>query len=144
MRRAIAAVVVAGTIVAVIPTVASGVSARCGTTYTTPCTVPKVHYKLPPAACTAAGRYYNLPRITVTSNSGIRVILVRYGNHTILRKTFTGLGPTQYILKGLRLRTRHIKAGAHRISIKVTDVRGKSTSRTLRFAVCKSTPVFTG
>jgi len=117
---------------------------RCGTKYTPACTVPKIKPKPPSPACVSAGTRYAVPAITITSNAGIRRILVTDAPKLVRRITFSGSGPTQFALKGLGVSTVGLTAGGHLIIVKVTDVKGKSASKTLRFSVCVSTPVFTG
>jgi hypothetical protein len=82
--------------------------------------------------------------MTFTSNSGIRKIQIREGARTLKLITFKRQGPTQYTVKGLRVSTLGLFAGGHPITVKVTDIRGRSASKTLRFSVCVATPVFTG
>lgn len=117
---------------------------RCNTRYTPTCTKP--HIKTPPvsAKCVSTGSSYKLPKLTFTSNAGIRRIQVREGASTVKLITFHGRGPTQYSLNGLIVHTVGLGSGGHAITVRVTDVRGKSASKTLRFSVCVATPVFTG
>lgn len=82
--------------------------------------------------------------MTFTSNSGIRTIMVQEGGRTIKTVTFKGQGPTQYSINGLKVTSTGLKAGGHPVTVKITDIRGRSASKTLRFSVCVSTPVFTG
>lgn len=82
--------------------------------------------------------------MTFTSNSGIKSITVKEAGRTLKSITFTGQGPTQYSIKGLLVSTAGLKAGGHPVTVKITDVSGRSVSKTLRFSVCVSTPVFTG
>ena len=92
----------------------------------------------------AAGARYAVPTITITSNAGIRQIQVTDAPKVVRTITFKGNGPTQFALKGLGVSTIGLTAGGHLIIVKVTDVKGKSASKTLRFSICVSTPVFTG
>ena len=117
---------------------------RCGNKYTPACTKPKIKNRPLSAKCVSAGARYTLPNVTFTSNAGIRRIQVREGAKTLRTISFTGKGPTQFALKGLAVSTLGLKSGGQQLTVKVTDVRGKSASKTLRFSVCVSTPVFTG
>lgn len=150
LRKAISTVVVACAFVAGAAGVASASQKshvrhrRCGTLYTSTCTVPKIVSKPVSAKCVSTGTGYKLPPITFTSNSGIRKIQIREGGRTIKLISFRGRGLTQYKLKSLALSTRGLGAGGHPVTITVTDIRGRSASKTVRFSVCVATPVFTG
>jgi hypothetical protein len=148
LRKAIATVVVAVGCIAALAGSAFAVTApRCGTKYSefTKCTPPKVHYNTPSPGCVNAGPSYKLPTMTFTSVAGIRKIHITLNDPTtIYSKSFAGLGPQQYTVKGVKVKTRGLKAGAHHVTIAVTDVKGKSLSRTLRFAICQAKPIFTG
>jgi hypothetical protein len=148
LRKAIATVVVAvGLIAALAGSASAVVHPRCGTKYSEVpnCTPPKLTYKTPSPGCVTAGPSYKLPTLTVTSVPGIRRIhIVLSDPKTLYSKSFAGIGPQQYAVKGVKVSTKGLKAGAHHVTITVTDVKGKSLSKKLRFAICKSTPVFTG
>lgn len=96
------------------------------------------------AKCVSAGSSYTLPKLTFTSSSGIRRIQVQEGGRTIKSISFSGSGRVNYPLAGLRISSVGLSAGGHPLTVKVTDVRGKSSTKTLRFSVCVTTPVFTG
>lgn len=148
MRKAIATVLIAGAAVAVVPGVASGVSARCGTTYTVKCRPPHVHNRPASPKCVknTPGSRYNLPILGFRSTAGIRKIKIRLRNppRKVYFHRFKGQGPTYRKLKHIHVNTSGLKKGAHFVRITVTDVRGVSRGKTLRFAVCASTPQFTG
>lgn len=150
MRKAISTVVVACAFVAGAAGVASASqkshvsTRRCNTKYTATCTPPKIVSKPVSPKCISTGTGFKLPSITFTSNAGIRKIQVREGGRTIKLITFKGQGQTQYKLNGLSLATRGLGSGGHPVTITVTDIRGRSASKTLRFSVCVATPVFTG
>jgi hypothetical protein len=149
LRKAISTVVVACAFVAGASGVASAsqkhvATRRCGTKYTATCTVPKITNKPVSAKCISTGAAYTLPSMTFTSNSGIKKIQITEGGRTIKVISFNGQGRTQYTIKSLRLSTAGLNAGGHPITVKVTDIRGRSASKTLRFSVCVATPVFTG
>lgn len=118
--------------------------ARCGTTYTPACTAPRIANKAPSPKCVNTGIRYTLPMLHFTSNAGIRMIVVRMGTKIIRRIVFKGRGPTRWTVSNLRVSTLGLGSGGHALSVRVTDVKGRSASRTLRFSVCVSTPVFTG
>lgn len=117
---------------------------RCGNKYTPACTKPRIVNRALSAKCVSAGSKYKLPKITFTSNSGIRRIQIREGARTIKLIRFKGQGRTQYTINRLQVATLGLVAGGHPIILRVTDIRGRSVSKTLRFSVCKATPVFTG
>lgn len=149
LRKAISTVVVAVAFVAGASGVATAArshvsTTRCGTKYTPACTKPKIKPKPVSPVCVSAGTRYAVPTITITSNAGIRKIQVTDAPKVIRTITFSGKGPTQFAIKGLGVSTLGLTAGGHLIIVTVTDVKGKSASKTLRFSVCVSTPVFTG
>ncbi len=170
LRKAITTVVVACAVAAGASGVATAAGPnasgkRCGTKYTPACkknkpnkpnkpntpNTPQVRYtkpkiKTPPvsARCVDTGANYRLPKMTFTANAGIRRIQVREGSKTVKVITFHGHGRTKYSLKHLSLHTLGLGSGGHAITVRVTDARGRSTSKTLRFSVCVATPVFTG
>lgn len=117
---------------------------RCGGKYTPTCTIPHITNTPPSPKCSDVGHKVKLPNMTFTSNSGIKSITVKEGGRTIKNVSFKGQGPTQYSIKGLMVSSTGLKAGGHLVSVKITDVRGRSASKTLRFSICVSTPVFTG
>ncbi len=87
---------------------------------------------------------FKLPTITFVSNAGIKKIQVTLAPRTIKLITFPGQGPTQYSLTNVAVPTTGLLAGAHSVSVEVTDVANKSASKTLRFSICQTKPVFTG
>ncbi|MGH2842914.1 MAG: hypothetical protein ACRDKL_04935 [Solirubrobacteraceae bacterium] len=106
--------------------------------------------KAPRLQCVKAGVGFKLPTITLVSNAGIKNIKLELIPPKLLKLVkFKGEGRTQYKLKGVLIRTAGLQTGAHHVKVTVTDVRGKTASKTLRFSVCakpaKATkPVFTG
>jgi hypothetical protein len=117
---------------------------RCGTKYTPRCTGPKISSKSLPPQCRDAGPTFTLPTITFVSNSGIKKIQVVMSPRTIKLVTFPGQGKTQYSLKGVQIPTKGLVAGGHSVSVTVTDIANKTASKTLRFSICQTKPVFTG
>lgn len=117
---------------------------RCGTKYTPSCTKPKITHQAVSPKCVNAGPSYKLPTITFVSNAGIKQIQVMLGSKGIKTLTFPGQGKTQYSLKNVQVRTAGLQAGAHSVSVKVTDLTNKSAGKTLHFSICQTKPVFTG
>jgi hypothetical protein len=118
---------------------------RCGTKYTKPCTIPSVNLRTPPVVCHKPSTSFDLPAATLTSLPGMRKIVVTEDGKKVLKSvSFKGQGPQQYSVSRLKISTAGLKSGVHSITITVTDVRGKKASRTVRFSVCASVPVFTG
>jgi hypothetical protein len=117
---------------------------RCGTTYTPACTKPKISNKSPDPLCVDTGIAYKLPTISFKSNAGLKKIKILLGTKVIKTVTFTGQGPVTYQIKRLPVPTVDLVAGAHAISVQVTDLSGKTVKKTLNFSVCKATPAFTG
>jgi hypothetical protein len=149
LRKAISTLAVACAFVAG----ASGIAAaaqthvkptRCGGKYRPACTTPKITNKPVSPQCVDAGPAYKLPTVTFISNAGIKKIQVSLVPRTIKLITFSGQGKTQYSLTGLRIPTTGLLAGGHTVSVKVTDLTNKSASKTLRFSICQTKPVFTG
>lgn len=117
--------------------------ARCGTRYTPVCTKPKLKVRELPPACFAPSSTITLPPITVTSNAGIRKIVVTSRGKTVKKVTFKGAGPTTHTLSGVTVLSSETP-GMYTVKVATTDVTGKTVSKTLRFSICKPAPVFTG
>jgi hypothetical protein len=123
---------------------------KCGTKYTPACppkqSFAKPSIKTPPvnAACVSTGAIYRLPTMTFKAPAGIRTIQVRDGSRTVKTVSFRGHKTTTYTLRNLVVQTLGLGAGGHSLSVRVTDAKGRSASKTLRFSVCVATPVFTG
>ncbi len=128
----------------------SAVAKRCGTgQYEKKCTNPKFTYKAPSAKCQSVGAAFNVPKVTFTSNAGLRQITVKLGGKTIKNVSFKGNGPTQYILKSFGVGTKGLSSGSHNVQVEARDVMGKTTRSTMHFVICKpaavaTKPVFTG
>ena len=157
MRKAITTLVVACAVAAGVSGVATAAgphvsTKKCGTKYTPACRKQAAKHfgkptiKTPPVSprCVATGTTYKLPSMTFTAPAGIRSIQVREGSKTVKTISFRGHGTTKYSLRNLVLHTLGLGAGGHAISVRITDAKGRSASKTLRFSVCVSTPVFTG
>jgi hypothetical protein len=124
---------------------------KCGTKYTPTCPPPKQTFakptiKTPPVSpkCVAVGTTYKLPSMTFKAPAGIRSIQVREGSKTVKTISSHGHNTTTYSLRNLVVHTLGLGAGGHGLSVRITDAKGRSVSKTLRFSVCVSTPVFTG
>lgn len=157
MRKAITTVVVGLAVAAGATGVATAAGShvstkKCGTKYTPACqkahkkTFAKPTIKTPPvnAKCVNTGATYKLPTMTFKAPAGIRNIQVREGSKTVKTVTFRGSKTTSYSLRNLVVHTLGLGAGGHALSVRITDAKGRSASKTLRFSVCVATPVFTG
>jgi hypothetical protein len=149
LRKAISILVVAGVFVAGASGLATAAqtharahvsTTRCGNKYTPACIKPTIKSSPASTKCVSAGSNYTLPRVRFTSNAGIRTIQIREGSKTIKTIKFKGQGPTQYTLKGVAVSTLRLAAGGHPLTVKITDVKGRSVTKTLSFAICGSSP----
>jgi hypothetical protein len=113
---------------------------RCGNKYTPACIKPTIKTSPASTKCVSAGSNFTLPSVRFTSNAGIRTIQIREGSKTIKTIKFKGQGPTQYTLKGLAVSTLRLDAGGHPLTVKITDIKGRSTTKTLSLSICASTP----
>jgi hypothetical protein len=116
---------------------------RCGNKYTPACTAPHISHSPISGKCVSGGSTYTLPNLRFTSNAGIRKIQIREGSRTLKVIKFKGQGPTQYTLKSLAITTLRLAAGGHPITVKITDVKGRSVSKSISFSVCEATPKIT-
>jgi hypothetical protein len=145
MRKFLFTIFLVGAVAVAASSFASGATVvRCGTKYTKACTKPAVAVKSLAVACHNTGAKFALPNVTFTSLPGIRSVRVQVGSKTVRLATFGGQGPQQYKLKGVSIQTAGLGSGVHTVTITVTDVKGKKVTRTLRFSICRSVPVFTG
>jgi hypothetical protein len=149
LRKAISTLAVACAFVACASGVAEAAQThvkptRCGGKYKPGCTKPKITNTPLSPQCVDAGPAFKLPAITFVSNAGITKIQVSLAPRTIKLITFPGQGKTQYSLNNLSIPTTGLLAGAHSVTVEVTDVAGNSASKTLRFSICQTKPVFTG
>jgi hypothetical protein len=115
-------------------------AALCGTLYTPPCRPPSGTVISIPS-CRNTGAILNFP-ITASANAGLRSVMVRMGSTTVKNFTFTGR-PTHKSV-AVSVNTHGFKPGLYTLTVKVTDVRGKNTTRLAHFTICKPKPVFTG
>jgi hypothetical protein len=113
---------------------------RCGNKYTPACIKPAIKPNPAGTKCVSPGSSYKLPNVRFTSNAGIREIQIRQGSKILKTIKFKGQGPTQYTLKGLEVSTLRLAAGGHPLTVKITDIKGRSATKSLSFAVCSTTP----
>lgn len=113
---------------------------RCGNKYTPACIKPTIKPNPASTKCVTAGGSFTLPSVRFTSNAGIRKIQIREGSKTLKTITFKGQGPTQYTLKGLTVSTLRLDSGGHPLTVKITDVKGRTATKTLSFSICQSSP----
>jgi hypothetical protein len=114
---------------------------RCGTLYTPACKKPTivVHSKV---VCEHTGTTIHFP-ISLHGNAGLRKVVIKVGGRTITTKKFKG-GPVNRSLV-VAVNTRGSKPGLFTLTVAITDVRGKTVTRTAHFTICKpKPPVFTG
>jgi hypothetical protein len=136
----------AAAMVAVIPAIAAGSTARCGTgQYAEPCTVPHVQVVHPASAkCVKYLTHYTTGTITITSNSGIRQIEMKSGLKIRYKRTFKAPGPLTYRINKAKVKITGLAAGGHTLKLLVVDNKSKRTTKSFHFAVCATSPVFTG
>ncbi len=127
------------TVVMALALIAPGASAvrtkRCGTRYTPPCERAAIHVR-PSPSCQLPGSYTLLP-IRVHSNAGIRRVKIKLDGRTIKVYRYKGRGPTHKKFRHLTIRSRHLKFGTHTVTVVVTDVRGRKSSRRFSIVTCK-------
>lgn len=144
MRKGLLISTVAGALAIAVASIAvAATGARCGTRYTKACTPPKFTVVLSPG-CRKAGSSVSLPSTTFTSIAGIRSIAVSFAGRSLKTLSFTGRGPQQYTLKGVSIATTGFKPGIYPVTVTIKDVKGKVSTRTVRFSVCRPKPIFTG
>jgi hypothetical protein len=144
MRKIIFLLLLGGALAAIPGPAVGASSARCGVLYKPNCTAPKLTGQALSVACHKAGNRVAITAQTATSNSGIRKITVVFRGQTIKTYHFSGQGPTRFVVSGVFINTKGLKHGAYTVKITMTDIRGHSVSKTLRFAICLPVPKFTG
>jgi hypothetical protein len=112
----------------------------CGTLYTPPCTAPTVVVKSI-VACKNTGTELHFP-ITVSGNAGLKSVTVKLGNKTIKTVKYTSRPKHKSLT--VSVNTHGFKPGVYTLTVKVTDVRGKTHTRVVHFTICTPKPVFTG
>jgi hypothetical protein len=113
---------------------------RCGNKYTPACIKPTIKTSPASTKCVTTGTSYTLPSVRFTSNAGIREIQIREGSKTLKTIKFKGQGPTQYTLKGVAVSTLRLAAGGHPLTVRITDIKGRTATKSLSFSICESTP----
>lgn len=96
-----------------------------------------IRYHRPRARRVRAGARYTLPVLRFASTTGIRRIKIRVRNERrkVFARRYRGRGPTHRSLRHIHVKTKGLAKGAHVLKITVTDVRGRSRTRTIRFVV---------
>jgi hypothetical protein len=118
--------------------------ALCGTRYTPVCTNPAISHIPVSVACHAPASVIHLATFTASANAGIKRITVTVHSKTVTVYSVSGNGAKRKTVSGVTIRTAGLAAGAHTITIKVVDNRGKTVTTTYHFAICKPKPIFTG
>jgi hypothetical protein len=145
MRRVLyMSVGVVAAIVATASIAAAASPALCGTRYTPVCTAPNISHIPVSVACHAPASKIHLAAFTASANAGIKKITVTVHSKTVTVLSESGHGAKKKTIRGLTINTAGLAAGAHTITIKIVDNRGKTVTTTYHFAICKPKPVFTG
>lgn len=150
MRRVIQLALVMGLLTGVTAGIANGASSRavvrCGHLYQPACRRPAVGPVMIAIKCHPVGTTVTIPPFSVSSNAGLTKVVITVAGRTRPIATYSNLGSTlSKRISGLKVNTRGLSSRTHVITIKVTDSRGKTATRTLRFAVCAvPKPITTG
>jgi hypothetical protein len=122
----------------------SGVAGRealatCGTLYTPPCRPPlrppiSITISSPTTSCSHRGTILRFP-ITVYARAGLRRVTVFLGKKLIKTITYKGKPRTKHF--SVTISTRGLKPGKYALTVKVRNVKGKTTSKRAQFKVCK-------
>jgi hypothetical protein len=147
MRKFILSLVVAIAAIAMTASLASGANrgrahsaALCGTLYKPACTAPTAAVASI-VACRTTGTTLTFP-VTASSNAGLRRITVTFRGTVIKSVGVTGATTKKHFT--VALSTRGFAPGLYSLTVKATDARGKSVTRTAHFTICTPKPVFTG
>jgi len=148
MRKFILALAGAVALVALTANLAVGASrrakdpapTRCGTLYTPPCKGPAavVRSKI---ACQNSGTVLRFP-VSASGSAGLREVTVHFGGKTIKVVHYTG-APLKKTLTVV-INSKGFKPGLYSLTVKVTDVLGKTVTKVAHFTICTPKPVFTG
>ena len=150
MRRVIQLALVLGLLTGVTAGIANGASnrvvVRCGHLYQPACAKPAIGPVLIAIKCHPVGTTVTIPAFSVKANAGLKTIVITLAGRHRPIATFTNLGSAlTKRISGLKVNTTGLSSTAHVITIKVTDTRGKTATRTLRFAICPiPKPITTG
>ena len=149
MRKFVLALMGAIALIALTANLASGAkggarahssAALCNTLYTPPCTPPKATVASK-VACSNTGTILTFP-VTASANAGLKKVTVTFRGkviktvkfaHQTTKKRFTAV-----------ISTRGFKPGLYTLTVKATDARGKTVTKTAHFTICHPKPVFTG
>ncbi|MEA2198036.1 MAG: hypothetical protein QOJ25_2087 [Solirubrobacteraceae bacterium] len=145
MRKVLYTSVGAIAVVVATASIAAAASpALCGTRYTPRCTSPFISHIPVSVACHAPASVIRLASFTASANAGIKKITVTVHSKAKTVYSASGNGAKKKTVSGVTINTAGLNAGAHTITIKVVDQRGKTTTTTYHFAICKPKPIFTG
>lgn len=145
MRKVLYTVGGAAAIAAATASIAAGATgAQCGTRYTPRCTLPNITTIPVSVACHAPGSVLHLAAFTASANAGIKRITVTVHSAGTTVYSASGNGSRRKTVSGVTIRTAGLATGRHTITITVVDDRGKKTSRTYHFVICKPKLIFTG
>lgn len=110
------------------------------------CGIPRVSFRLPSAQCRAGSAPFKLPSLRLFAQAGIRTVRIELVPSHVLATLHLN-GKKKLTLRGTPTNIRGLKPGAHEVIIRLTDMRGQTVTRKVRFTICTphtSTPVFTG
>jgi hypothetical protein len=108
--------------------------------YLPPCTPPKATIASI-VACQNTGAILSFP-VTASANAGLRKITVTFRGKVIKTVTFSGATTKKRV--AVVINTRGFKPGLYTLTVKVTDRKGKTVTKTAHFTICHPKPVFTG
>jgi hypothetical protein len=112
----------------------------CDTLYTPPCGPPSA-VVVSKASCQKTGKTLHFP-IRLHAPAGLRKVLVTFRGKKIKTVTYQGKPETKTL--SVTISTRGFKPALFTLTVKVTDVKGRTATRHAHFTICKPKPVFTG
>jgi hypothetical protein len=145
MRKPVYTILSAAIVIVASASIASGATAvKCGHLYQPHCTNPVVSGLTVSPGCHHPGSVFHLPALTVKAVAGLKrvTITVHSTGRTILAINLHGVRTKR--ISGVTFSTKGLKSGAHVITIRVVDVRGKVSTKLLPFAICRPKPMTTG
>ena len=126
----------------------------CGTLYTPPCppsgttatttsitssspttSITPSGPTTPITSCPHTGAFLHFP-FTVHVLAGLRSVTVFLGKKQIKKITYKGKPKTKHF--SVTIRTSGDKPGVYTLTVKVTDARGKTTSKHVQFFICNA------
>lgn len=114
---------------------------RCGQTiYQPPCVGPAVVARSA-VACRNTGTILRFP-VSAHAIAGLASASAKYKGKTIKKVKFTGSPQNGHFT--VVISTKGNKPGLFTLTVRATDTRGVSASRTVHFTICRPKPVFTG